>query len=127
MFQASQGALVVKNPPASAGDRRNSDLIPGSRGCLEGGHGNPLQYSCVENPHGQRSLAGYSPYGCKELAMTEHSTEHLLEAAGLPSFEDFIPKFYIIFTSSLIYIIYLFCQQIEYPLLCVKHQMSKRA
>ena len=65
MFQASQGALVVKNPPASAGDRRNSDLIPGSRGCLEGGHGNPLQYSCVENPHGQRSLAGYSPYGCR--------------------------------------------------------------
>jgi len=27
------------------------------------GHGNPLQYSCLENPHGQRSLAGYSPWG----------------------------------------------------------------
>ena len=27
------------------------------------GNGNPLQYSCLENPHGQRSLAGYSPWG----------------------------------------------------------------
>ena len=35
------------------------------------GHGNPLQYSCLENPHGQRSLAGYSPWGHTELDMTE--------------------------------------------------------
>ena len=38
---------------------------------LGGGHGNPLQYSCLENPHGQRSLAGYSPWGHKELDTTE--------------------------------------------------------
>ena len=31
------------------------------------GYGNLLQCSCLENPHGQRSLAGYSPWGCKEL------------------------------------------------------------
>ena len=30
------------------------------------GHGNPLQYSCLENPHGERSLVGCSPWGCKE-------------------------------------------------------------
>ena len=36
-----------------------------------GGRGNPLQYSCLENPHGQRSLVGYNPWGCKELDMTE--------------------------------------------------------
>ena len=36
-----------------------------------GGHGNPLQYSCLENPQGQRSLAGYSPWGHKEADMTE--------------------------------------------------------
>ena len=36
-----------------------------------GGHGNPLQHSCLENPPGQRSLAGYSPQGRKELDMTE--------------------------------------------------------
>ena len=35
------------------------------------GHGNPLEYSCLENPHGQRSLAGYSPWGYKESDMTE--------------------------------------------------------
>ena len=34
-------------------------------------HGNPLQYSCLENPHGQRSLAGYSLWGHKELDTTE--------------------------------------------------------
>jgi len=36
-----------------------------------GGHDNPLQYSCLENPHGQRNLAGYSPWGCRELDTTE--------------------------------------------------------
>ena len=36
-----------------------------------GEHGNPLQFSYLENPHGQRSLAGYSPWGCKELDRTE--------------------------------------------------------
>ena len=37
-----------------------------------GGYGNTLQYSCLENPHGQRSLARYSPWGWKELDVTEH-------------------------------------------------------
>ena len=32
----------------------------------DGGHGSPLQYSCLENPHGQKSLVGYSPWGHKE-------------------------------------------------------------
>ena len=31
-----------------------------------GGHGNPLQYFCLDNHHGQRTLAGYSSWGCKE-------------------------------------------------------------
>ena len=46
---------------------------------LGGGHRNSLQYSCLEkNPHGQRCLAGYSPWGHKELDMTEWlSTAHL--------------------------------------------------
>ena len=35
------------------------------------GHDNPLQYSCIENSHGQRCLAGYSPWGPKESDMTE--------------------------------------------------------
>jgi len=36
-----------------------------------GGHGNPLQYSCLENPHGKRSLVDFSPWGHEELDMTE--------------------------------------------------------
>ena len=41
-----------------------------------GGHGNPLQYSCLENPHGQKSLVGYSPWGHKKLDMTEWLSTH---------------------------------------------------
>ena len=42
-------ALVVKNPPANAGDKRNMGLIPGSGRAPGGGNGNPLQYSFMEN------------------------------------------------------------------------------
>ena len=47
---ASQVALAVKNLPANAGDVRDEGLIPGSGRSLGGGHGNPLQYSSLENP-----------------------------------------------------------------------------
>ena len=57
--------------------------IPGLGRYPGEGHGNPLQYSCLENPYGQRSLVGYSPSGCKESEMTEGlSTEqHILQIA----------------------------------------------
>ena len=45
--------------------------IPGLGRSSGGGHGNPLQYSCLENPHGERSLVGNSPWGHKELDTTE--------------------------------------------------------
>ena len=61
---------MVNNPPDSAGVARDSGSIPGSGRSSRGGRGNPLQYSCLENPLGQRSLAGYSPWGCKESDMT---------------------------------------------------------
>ena len=41
-----------------------------------GGHGKPLQYSCLENPHGQRSLTDYSPWGHKESDTTERLSTH---------------------------------------------------
>ena len=83
---------MVKNPPANARDVRDAGSIPGmgrsgfpcssvgkESACNAGDPGsvtvwkdplekemaNPLQYSGLENPHGQRSLAGYSPWGCK--------------------------------------------------------------
>ena len=43
-------ALVVKNPPANAGDIRDTGSIPGSGRSPGEGNGNPLQYSCLENP-----------------------------------------------------------------------------
>ena len=42
--------LVVKTLPVNSGDIRDADLIPGSGRSLGKGHGNPLQYSCLENP-----------------------------------------------------------------------------
>ena len=41
---------MVKNPPANIGDIRDMGSSPGLERCPEGGHGNPLQYSCLENP-----------------------------------------------------------------------------
>jgi len=64
-------ALVVKNLPANEGDMKDAGSIPGLGRCPEGGHGNPLQYSYLENRHGQRSLVGYSPWDHKEPNMTE--------------------------------------------------------
>ena len=66
---AFQVALVVKNPPANAGDLRDAGLIPGQEDPLEEGMANPLQYS--GESHGQRSLVGYNPWGHKESDMTE--------------------------------------------------------
>ena len=49
---------MVKNSPANAGDIRDTGTIPEGGRAPGGGHGNPLQGSCLEDPHGQRSLAG---------------------------------------------------------------------
>ena len=68
---ASQIALVVKNPPANAGDVGVEGSIPGLGRSPGGRHGNPLQCSCLENPHEQRSLVGYSSQGLKELDLNE--------------------------------------------------------
>ena len=51
----SKVALVVKNPPANAGDIRDEGSISGSVRSLGGGHGNPLQCSCLENPKDRRA------------------------------------------------------------------------
>ena len=67
---ASQVVLVVKNPPANAGDVKDTGSTPRLGRSPGGGYGNPLQYSCLENPHGQRSLEGYSPRGHQELDTT---------------------------------------------------------
>ena len=47
--------LVVKNLPANTGDLRDAGLINGSGGSPGEGNGNPLQYSCLENPMGREA------------------------------------------------------------------------
>ena len=68
---ASQVALVVKNLLADAGDIRDVGSIPGSGRSPGVANGNPLQYSCLESSHGQRSLEGYNSQGHRELDTTE--------------------------------------------------------
>ena len=68
-------ALVVKNLPANAGDLRDMSSIPRLGRSPRGEHGNLLQVCLPEEFHGQKSLAGYSPWGRRELDMTG-ATEH---------------------------------------------------
>ena len=60
-----------KEPVCQCRRPKSHSLILGSGRSPGGAHGDPLQYSCLENPYGQRSLAGYSPLGHKESDMTE--------------------------------------------------------
>ena len=54
-------AQWIKNAPAMQEMKADVGSIPRLGRSPGGGHGNPLQYSCLENPNGQRSLVGYSP------------------------------------------------------------------
>ena len=84
IYRISQVVLIIRNPPANAGDVRDVGSIPGSGRCPGEGHGNPLQYSCLENPmdrgvwwatvhrvtKSQTQLEQLSIYACVDL--TEH-------------------------------------------------------
>ena len=70
-------ALVVKNLPMQ--ETRDETSIPGWGRSPGEGNDNPLQYSCLENPHGWSCLMAYSPWGCKRVRhdlMTKH--QHVL-------------------------------------------------
>ena len=94
-MRASRVDQLVKNLPLSpvflgfpgGSDGKESSCIVGDLGLFSGlgkspggGHGNLLQYSCLEYPHGQRSLVGYSPWGRRESDMTERlsTAQHAL-------------------------------------------------
>ena len=72
--------LSSKEPACKAGDAGDKGPVSGSGRSPGGRHGSPLQYSCLENPMHRGALAGHSPWGCKELDMTE-ATEHALTHA----------------------------------------------
>ena len=62
---------MVTSPTANAGDVGDLGSIPALERSPAGRHGKPLQCSCLENPHEQKSLVGYGPEGCKKLDTTE--------------------------------------------------------
>ena len=68
------GGSVVKSLPANAGDTGGTGSIPGWGRSPREGNGNPLLYSCLENPIDRE--VGYSPWGLKELDMTEWLSMH---------------------------------------------------
>ena len=77
---ASQVALLVKNPPANVRDITNIGSTPGSERSLGGGHGNPFQYSFLENPMNRRAWRATvhriakSQTQLKWLSMNSHTT-----------------------------------------------------
>ena len=67
---------MVKNLPANERDVRDSGSIPGLGKSPGEGNDNPFQYSCLGIPMDRGSLAGYSPWDCKEWDMTRHMFAH---------------------------------------------------
>ena len=78
-FRSFQVVLVVKNPPASAGNVRDVGSIPGSERFPRMRAWQPTPAFLPGESHGQRSLAGYSPCGRKESDRTEQLTHTNLE------------------------------------------------
>ena len=82
--------LAVKNLPAEAGDARDAGLIPRSGRSPGGGHGNPLQYSCLEDPMdrraGQATVHGFANSRTALSACTLTHTHTQLRDTPLPSF-----------------------------------------
>ena len=108
---------MVKNLPASAGSTRDAGLTPGSGRSPGGVNYNPLQYSCLGNQsHEERSLAGYSRWGHKELALTEHTHTLYLSHITLSFFPhpqiSQAPEFFPNLTDS--------CQALAFDLLHLK-------
>ena len=67
-YMVLSGGSDGKESTCNGGDLGS---IPGLERFPGGGHSNPLKYSCLENLHGQRNLASYSPWGCKESDTAE--------------------------------------------------------
>ena len=71
--------------PAGACNAGDVGSILGLGRTPGGETGYPLQYCCLGNSHGQRSLCGYSPWGHKESNMTEHACTYIFNIKFFPS------------------------------------------
>ena len=95
--------------PALTGGLFTTSAPPGKKNY--GGHGNPLQYSCLKNPHGQRSLVGYSPWSRQESDATEwlSTAQHTFICTV-----DFSFLFLFFCMYSWIHVTFLFSEQITF-------------
>ena len=93
VFLGFRGGSDSKESICNAGDL---GLIPGLGRSPGRGHGNPFQYSCLENPHGQRCLVGYSPWDHKESDTTEQLSTAVLYTNPriIPIFTYYLPEQY---------------------------------
>ena len=94
---ASQVVLVIRNPPANAGDVCDVVSIPGSGRSPGGGHGNSLQYSCLENPQGLRGAWQVTVHGVTQSRTRPKwlSTQHTGTQEKPPppiSFSSLLPQ-----------------------------------
>ena len=91
------GSAMLKNPPANAGDTRDASSIPGFGRFPWSRKWQPAPLFLPGKSHGQRCLAGYSPWGRKEVDKTEHAHTHthspgtFSPVTGLPLHQDKLP------------------------------------
>ena len=99
--------IVLKNPPANAGDIRDLGLTPGPRRSPGGGNGNPLQYSCLENPMDtQACLATVHSVRKYQTRLKQLSTPLYTEKASKKKIYPFLKSSCLIF--------FLFCCSLSY-------------
>ena len=104
-----QGSSADKESTSNVGDLGS---IPGLERSSGGRHGNPLQNSCLENPHGQRTLACCSPRGCKESDTTEwqSTAQHKRSNTVFKLREASLSEFYVMQTDILVPDHFISCQ-----------------
>ena len=112
-FIPSQAALVIKNPPANAGDVRDPWFDPWVRKIPRRKAWQTIAVFLPGESHGQRSRAGYSPWGCKELDTTEvtqHARSTNTVYGSIPTFQSILPplpliSIYLFFTSVFLFLL----------------------
>ena len=104
MPQVSQVALVVKNPPANAGDLRDVSSIPGLGRSPGGGHGNPLQYSCLKNLMDRRVWKASVHWVTKSRTQLKQLSRHTCTMCHI--YYDFVIVLTVLYISYLTYILY---------------------
>ena len=87
LYRSFPGGTVVKNLPANAGDIEDASLIPGLGRSPGGGHGNPLQCSCLENPMVRgawwATVHGFSPWGQTQPSNWTHTLRIMWRKWGM--------------------------------------------